>query len=201
MQLLPRCRKFGNLLSVRWRMGAHRLFQLVIAVSSQRFVKQLLLEVQLDADLVVAALALTAIFQLVGGDALLLRVGGDQRLCNRGVDLLDLLGAVLFLLLHLGLLQAQTLQLGEDTLGKVRRQVRKLIPELSIYSLIGTRYVGCRDVPTYLQQVIDEESEKMRPEIQARIRAAYERALDSDGPSIVADAVADMLVKALGGGE
>ena len=92
-------------------------------------------------------------------------------------------------------------QLGEDTLGKVRRQVRKLIPELSIYSLIGTRYVGCRDVPTYLQQVIDEESEKMRPEIQARIRAAYERALDSDGPSIVADAVADMLVKALGGGE
>ena len=92
-------------------------------------------------------------------------------------------------------------QLGEDTLGKVRRQVRKLIPELSIYSLIGTRYVGCMNVPTYLQQVIDEESEKMRPEIQARIRAAYERALDSDGPSIVADAVADMLVKALGGGE
>ena len=92
-------------------------------------------------------------------------------------------------------------QLGEDTLGKVRRQVRKLIPELSIYSLIGTRYVGGRDVPTCLQQVIDEEAEKMRPEIQARIRAAYERSVDSDGPAIVADAVADMLVKALGGGE
>ena len=92
-------------------------------------------------------------------------------------------------------------QLGEDTLGKVRRQVRKLIPELSIYSLIGTRYVGGRDVPTYLQQVIDEESEKMRPEIQARIRDAYKKSVDSDGPSIVADAVADMLVKALGGGE
>ena len=90
-------------------------------------------------------------------------------------------------------------ELGEDTLGKVRRQVRKLIPELSIYSLIGTRYVGGRDVPTCLQKVIDEESEKMRPEIQARIRAAYERALDSDGPSIVADAVEDMLVKALAG--
>ena len=90
-------------------------------------------------------------------------------------------------------------QLGEDTLGKVRRQVRKLIPELSIFSLIGHNYVNGKDVPTHLQQVIDEESEKMRPEIQARIRAAYERALDSDGPSIVADAVADMLVKALAG--
>ena len=56
-------------------------------------------------------------------------------------------------------------------------------------------------MPTYLQQVIDEESEKMRPEIQARIRDAYKKSVDSDGPSIVADAVADMLVKALGGGE
>lgn len=92
-------------------------------------------------------------------------------------------------------------QLGEDTLGKVRRQVRKLIPEISIYSLIGTRYVGCREVPTYLQQVIDEESEKMRPEIQARIRDAYRKAIDSDGPGIVADAVADMLVDALRGDE
>ena len=92
-------------------------------------------------------------------------------------------------------------QLGEDTLGKVRRQVRKLIPELSIYSLIGTRYVGCRDVPTHLQQVIDDESEKMRPEIQERIREAYRKAIDSDGPGIVADAVADMLVNALRGDE
>ena len=92
-------------------------------------------------------------------------------------------------------------QLGEDTLGKVRRQVRKLIPKLSIFSLIGHNYVNGKDVPTHLQQVIDEESEKMRPEIQARIRAAYERCVDSDGPSIVADAVDDMLVKALGGGE
>lgn len=92
-------------------------------------------------------------------------------------------------------------ELGEDTLGKVRRQVRKLIPELSIFSLIGHEYIGGKAVPTKLQQVIDEESEKMRPEIQARIRAAYERAVDSDGPSIVAGAVEDMLVKALGCGE
>ena len=92
-------------------------------------------------------------------------------------------------------------ELGEDTLGKVRRQVRKLIPELSIFSLIGHNYVDGKDVPTKLQQVIDEESEKMRPEIQARIRAAYERAVDSDGPSIVAGAVEDMLVKALAGVE
>lgn len=88
-------------------------------------------------------------------------------------------------------------QLGEDTLGKVRRQVRKLIPELSIFSLIGHNYVNGKEVPTYLQQVIDEESEKMRPEIQERIREAYRMAIDSDGPSIVADAVADMLVNAL----
>ena len=90
-------------------------------------------------------------------------------------------------------------ELGEDTLGKVRRQVRKLIPELSIFSLIGHHYVDGKEVPTKLQQVIDEESEKMRPEIQERIREAYRKAIDSDGPGIVADAVADMLVNALRG--
>ncbi len=90
-------------------------------------------------------------------------------------------------------------QLGEDTLGKVRRQVRKLIPELSIFSLIGHNYVNGKDVPTRLQQVIDEESEKMRPEIQERIREACRKAIDSDGSGIVADAVADMLVNALRG--
>lgn len=90
-------------------------------------------------------------------------------------------------------------QLGEDTLGKVRRQVRKLIPELSIFSLIGHNYVNGKDVPTRLQQVIDEESEKMRPEIQERIREACRKTIDSDGHGIVADAVADMLVNALRG--
>lgn len=90
-------------------------------------------------------------------------------------------------------------QLGEDTLGKVRRQVRKLIPELSIFSLIGHNYVNGKDVPTRLQQVIDEESEKMRPEIQERIREACRKAINSDGSGIVADAVADMLVNALRG--
>lgn len=92
-------------------------------------------------------------------------------------------------------------QLGEDTLGKVRRQVRKLIPELSIFSLIGHNYVNGKDVPTRLQQVIDDESEKMRPEIQERIREACRKAIDSDGSGIVADAVVDMLVNALRGDE
>lgn len=92
-------------------------------------------------------------------------------------------------------------QLGEDTLGKVRRQVRKLIPELSIFSLIGHNYVNGKDVPTRLQQVIDEESEKMRPEIQERIREACRKAIDSDGSGIVADAAVDMLVNALRGDE
>ena len=90
-------------------------------------------------------------------------------------------------------------QLGEDTLGKVRRQVRKLIPKLSIFSLICHSYVNGKDVPTRLQQVIDEESEKMRPEIQERIREACRKTIDSYGPGIVADAVADMLVDALRG--
>ena len=88
-------------------------------------------------------------------------------------------------------------RMGEDTLGKVRRQVRKLIPGLSIFSLIGHNYVNGKEVPTHLQQVIDDESEKMRPEIQERIREAYRKAIDSDGPGTVADAVADMLVNAL----
>lgn len=92
-------------------------------------------------------------------------------------------------------------ELGEDTLGKVRRQVRKLIPKLSIYSLIGHNHVNGKDVPTYLQQVINDESENMRPEIQERIREAYRKAIDSDGPGIVADAVVDMLVNALRGDE
>lgn len=92
-------------------------------------------------------------------------------------------------------------QLGEDTLGKVRRQVRKLIPKISIFNLIGHTYVNGREVPTHLQQVIDDEAEKMRPEIQERVREAYRKAIDSDGPGIVADAVADMLVNALRGGE
>ena len=41
----------------------------------------------------------------------------------------------------------------------------------------------------------------MRPEMQERIREAYRKAIDSDGPCIVADAVADMLVNALRGDE
>ena len=92
-------------------------------------------------------------------------------------------------------------ELGEDTMGKVRRQVRKLIPELSIYSLIGTHYTGGKDVPTKLQSVIDDEAEKMRPEIAERIREAYRHAIDDDGPGIVAEAVEYMLIKALGGGQ
>lgn len=92
-------------------------------------------------------------------------------------------------------------KLGEDTMAKVRWQVRKLIPELSVYSLIDTRYQGGKEVPTHVQEVIDDEAEKMRPEIAERIRAAYRHAIDGDGPGIVADTVEDVLVKALVGGE
>ena len=82
-------------------------------------------------------------------------------------------------------------------MGKVRRQVRKTIPELSIFSLIGTCYRDGKEVPTRLQEVIDDEAEKMRPEIAERIRAAYSHVVDRDGASIVADAVYEMLTNAL----
>ena len=92
-------------------------------------------------------------------------------------------------------------KLGEDTMGKVRRKVRELIPEISVYSLTGYTYANGREVKTRLQEIIDEESEKMRPEIAERVRESYRNAIDSDGPGIVADAVEDMLIKALGGDE
>ena len=88
-------------------------------------------------------------------------------------------------------------KMGEDTMWKVRQQVRKLIPELSIFSLIGTCHRHGEEVQTRLQEVIDDEAEKARPEIAERIRAAYGHAIDSDGASIIADAVYEMLTKAL----
>ena len=88
-------------------------------------------------------------------------------------------------------------KLGEDTMGKVRRKVRELIPEISVYSLTGYTYANGRDVKTRLQKIIDEESEKMRPEIAERIRESYKHAIDSDGPGIVAGTVEDMLINAL----
>ena len=90
-------------------------------------------------------------------------------------------------------------ELGEDTLGKVRRQVRKLIPEISEYSLIGTHYCNGKDVPTRLQQIIDEESENMRPEIVKLVRRTAERRVDADSAERISDAVYCMLMDALGG--
>lgn len=90
-------------------------------------------------------------------------------------------------------------ELGEDTLGKVRRQVRKLIPKISEYSLIGCHYRNGRDEPTRLQRIIDEESEKLRPEIAKLVRRAVERRVDTESVEKIADAVYCMLVDALGG--
>ena len=90
-------------------------------------------------------------------------------------------------------------ELGEDTLGKVRRQVRKLIPKISEYSLIGTHYCNGKDVPTRLQQIIDEESEKMRPEIAELVRNTAKRRVDAEAAVRISDAVYCMLIDALGG--
>lgn len=88
-------------------------------------------------------------------------------------------------------------ELGEDTMGKIRRQVRKIIPKLSEYSLLGNEFVNGKTVPKRTQQIVNEEAEKLRPEFAAAIRAAFKSALDSEGPEIVGDTVADMLRDAL----
>lgn len=87
--------------------------------------------------------------------------------------------------------------LGEDTMGKIRWQVRKVIPKITQYSLLGNEYVNGKEVPKRTQQIINEEAEKLRPEFADMMRAAFRSALDREGPEIVGDTVAYMLRDAL----
>lgn len=89
-------------------------------------------------------------------------------------------------------------KLGDDTMGMVRRQVRKEVMNLSIYSLIGTRYNAStrEDEPTALQRVIDEESEKVRPEIAEMVRSAALSKIGSEGADILTDAFYNLISQA-----
>lgn len=89
-------------------------------------------------------------------------------------------------------------KLGDDTMGMVRRQVRKEVMNLSIYSLTGTRhnFSTMREEPTALQKVIDEESEKVRPEIAKIVRKAALSKIGSEGADILTDAFYDLISQA-----
>lgn len=88
-------------------------------------------------------------------------------------------------------------EMGEDTRGAIRNAVRKTILELQPYQLIGTRtnFDTGRQEPTYVQKVINEEAEKLRPEIAGLLRRTMEKAVEDDLPSVCADAVYDLLSK------
>lgn len=89
-------------------------------------------------------------------------------------------------------------KLGDDTMGAVRRQVRKEIMNMSVYSLIGTRFnaTTAKEEPTVLQKIIDEESEKMRPEIAGIIREAALSKIGSGGAEILTDAFYNLISQA-----
>lgn len=89
-------------------------------------------------------------------------------------------------------------EMGEDTRGAIRNAVRKKIVELQPYQLIGQVYslaTGRREV-TQVQQIINEEAEKMRPEISKMLRSTIRKAVEDDFPSVCADALYDILSRA-----
>ena len=88
-------------------------------------------------------------------------------------------------------------EMGEDTRGAIRNAVRKKIVGLQPYQLIGKEHnfnTGKYE-PTHVQRVIDEEAEKMRPEIDAMLRSAMNRAIKDDFPAVCADALYDILAR------
>lgn len=89
-------------------------------------------------------------------------------------------------------------KLDEDTMGMLRRQVRKEVMNLSIFSLIGTKYnfSSHKEEPTALQKIIDEESEKVRPEIAEMIRSSALSKIRSDGADILTDAFYHLVSRA-----
>lgn len=89
-------------------------------------------------------------------------------------------------------------EMGEDTRGAIRNAVRKKIIELQPYQLIGQVYslaTGRREV-TQVQQIINEEAEKMRPEISEMLRSTIRKAVEDDLPTVCADALYDILSRA-----
>lgn len=88
-------------------------------------------------------------------------------------------------------------EMGEDTHGAIRNAVRKTIVRLQPYQLIGKVHdfnTGKYEL-THAQRVIDEEAEKMRPEIDAMLRSAMNKAIKDDFPAMCADALYDILAR------
>ncbi len=89
-------------------------------------------------------------------------------------------------------------EMGEDTRGAIRNAVRKKIVELQPYQLIGQMYdigTGRREVAP-VQQIINEEAEKLRPEISNMLRSTIRKAVKDDFPTVCADALYDILSRA-----
>lgn len=89
-------------------------------------------------------------------------------------------------------------EMGEDTRGAIRNAVRKKIVELQPYQLVGYVYdteTGKREV-TPVQQIINEEAEKLRPEISNMLRSTIRKAVEDDFPTVCADALYDILSRA-----
>lgn len=89
-------------------------------------------------------------------------------------------------------------EMGEDTRGAIRNAVRKKIVELQPYQLVGQVYdigTGRREVAP-VQQIINEEAEKLRPEISNMLRSTIRKAVEDDFPTVCADALYDILSKA-----
>lgn len=89
-------------------------------------------------------------------------------------------------------------EMGEDTRGAIRNAVRKKIVELQPYQLVGQVYdigTGKREVAP-VQQIINEEAEKLRPEISNMLRSTIRKAVEDDFPTVCADALYDILSRA-----
>lgn len=89
-------------------------------------------------------------------------------------------------------------EMGEDTRGAIRNAVRKKIVELQPYQLVGHVYdieTGKREVAP-VQQTINEEAEKLRPEISNMLRSTIRKAVEDDFPTVCADALYDILSRA-----
>lgn len=89
-------------------------------------------------------------------------------------------------------------EMGEDTRGAIRNAVRKKIVELQPYQLVGQMYdigTGRREVAP-VQQIINEEAEKLRPEISNMLRSTIRKAVEDDFPTVCADALYDILSRA-----
>lgn len=89
-------------------------------------------------------------------------------------------------------------EVGEDTRGAIRNAVRKTIVKLQPYQLIGKVYssaTGMIEV-TPVQQIINEEAEKMRPEISKMLRSTIREAVEDYFPIVCSDAMYDILSRA-----